>query len=116
LIRVERGVLAERLTFEEAYQNDHSTYPITVHLRTIDSGKLTNGHIHAANGQADPQNGVAINQSPGEPNGTSPEEQDGKPNIEVVKARYLIACDGARSWTRDQMGIPMEGSSTDYIW
>lgn len=115
-IRVERGVLAERLSFDEAYQDDQSAYPITVQLRTIDPGKLPDGHAHAANDRAGLQNGVAENHSPCESNGTSPEEGHHPSNIEVVKARYLIACDGARSWTRDQMGIPMEGSSTDHIW
>lgn len=114
-IRVERGVLAEQLSFDEASQDDRSAYPITVHLRTIEPAKLSNGHAHAANEEAGLQNSLAEYHSR-ESNGTAPEEWHHPPNIEVVKARYLIACDGARSWTRDQMGIPMEGSSTDYIW
>jgi 2-polyprenyl-6-methoxyphenol hydroxylase-like FAD-dependent oxidoreductase len=35
---------------------------------------------------------------------------------EVVKAKYLIGCDGAHSWTRKQVDISLEGSSTDHVW
>ena len=35
---------------------------------------------------------------------------------EVIKARYMIGCDGAHSWTRRQLGFSMEGEQTDFIW
>lgn len=35
---------------------------------------------------------------------------------ETVKAKYLIGCDGAHSWTRRQLGIQLEGEQTDLIW
>ena len=36
--------------------------------------------------------------------------------IETVKARYLIGCDGAHSWTRRQLGIKMIGDQTNFVW
>ncbi|KAF9463654.1 FAD binding domain-containing protein [Collybia nuda] len=30
--------------------------------------------------------------------------------VEIIRARYLIGCDGARSWVRQQCGIVMEGT------
>ena len=36
--------------------------------------------------------------------------------LETIKAKYLIGCDGAHSWTRRQLGFKMEGEQTDFVW
>ena len=36
--------------------------------------------------------------------------------IEVIKAKYLLGCDGAHSWIRQQFGIPLEGNQTQNVW
>ncbi|WP_103338498.1 bifunctional 3-(3-hydroxy-phenyl)propionate/3-hydroxycinnamic acid hydroxylase [Amycolatopsis sp. CA-126428] len=35
---------------------------------------------------------------------------------EVVRARYLLGCDGGRSTVREQLGVPMAGHSFDDVW
>ncbi|KNG91250.1 FAD binding domain protein [Aspergillus nomiae NRRL 13137] len=35
---------------------------------------------------------------------------------EIIQARYLIACDGAHSWTRKHLNIPLVGDLTDSSW
>ncbi len=35
---------------------------------------------------------------------------------ETVRAKYVIGCDGAHSWTRKQLGFSMEGQQTEYVW
>ncbi|RCK64544.1 Phenol 2-monooxygenase [Candida viswanathii] len=37
-------------------------------------------------------------------------------NCELIRAKYVVGSDGAHSWVRKQLGIPMEGEQTDYIW
>jgi phenol 2-monooxygenase len=37
-------------------------------------------------------------------------------DIEEIHAKYVIACDGAHSWTRAQRGIYLEGQQTDGVW
>lgn len=37
-------------------------------------------------------------------------------HIEVIHAKYVIACDGAHSWTRAQLGISLEGQQMDGVW
>jgi 2-polyprenyl-6-methoxyphenol hydroxylase-like FAD-dependent oxidoreductase len=37
-------------------------------------------------------------------------------SAETIKAKYVIGCDGAHSWTRKQLGFELEGEPTDYIW
>ena len=34
-------------------------------------------------------------------------------NCENVRAKYVVGCDGAHSWVRHQLNIPMEGDSTN---
>ncbi|PCH36394.1 hypothetical protein WOLCODRAFT_82152 [Wolfiporia cocos MD-104 SS10] len=41
---------------------------------------------------------------------------EGKPDTEIVYAKFVIGCDGAHSWIRRQFGITMEGEQTEYIW
>ena len=36
--------------------------------------------------------------------------------VESVRAKYVIACDGAHSWTRKRFAIPFEGDQTDSLW
>ena len=33
-----------------------------------------------------------------------------------IKARYMVACDGAHSWTRGQLHVPMDASSEESTW
>lgn len=35
---------------------------------------------------------------------------------ETVRAKYMVGCDGAHSWTRKQLGFIMEGEQTDFVW
>jgi phenol 2-monooxygenase len=35
---------------------------------------------------------------------------------ETVRAKYMIGCDGAHSWVRNQLGYKLEGEQTGYLW
>ncbi|KDQ61459.1 hypothetical protein JAAARDRAFT_30898 [Jaapia argillacea MUCL 33604] len=41
---------------------------------------------------------------------------EGVSDTEVVRAKYLIGCDGAHSFVRRNFGIEMEGEQTEYVW
>ncbi|EFE41926.1 hypothetical protein TRV_03343 [Trichophyton verrucosum HKI 0517] len=34
----------------------------------------------------------------------------------TIQAKCVVGSDGAHSWVRHQLGIPMEGTSTDAVW
>ena len=36
--------------------------------------------------------------------------------VEIIKAKYLLGCDGGHSWTRRQVGLPLEGEQSDHVW
>ncbi|KAF8594284.1 hypothetical protein BDV93DRAFT_481954 [Ceratobasidium sp. AG-I] len=42
------------------------------------------------------------------------EHPDGK--AETVRAKYVVGCDGAHSWTRVQLGIDMVGVTSNDVW
>ncbi|PYH47884.1 FAD binding domain protein [Aspergillus saccharolyticus JOP 1030-1] len=42
-----------------------------------------------------------------------PDRTDGS---EIIRARYLIACDGARGWTRNQLEVPVDKNQGQSTW
>lgn len=47
---------------------------------------------------------------------TSPGLSSTEAENEIIKAKYLIGCDGAHSWTRNEIGLSLVGESTDQVW
>ncbi|KAF7159443.1 hypothetical protein CNMCM6106_006716 [Aspergillus hiratsukae] len=43
-------------------------------------------------------------------------DNDTAEQAETIHARYVIACDGAQSWTRTQLNVPMESHSEHSTW
>lgn len=118
-ITVERGVLPTSFEFDESKAADVGEYPITVTLK------------HLSEEQAAPQqmttlaNGKAVRDGLFRSNLTPDDTaellkvaslNDKADQTETVKARFLVGCDGAHSWVRNQLGFELEGSSTDHIW
>ncbi|EAW12083.1 putative FAD monooxygenase [Aspergillus clavatus NRRL 1] len=42
--------------------------------------------------------------------------RDSRGKTEVIRPRYLIGCDGAHSWTREQLKVPMDSHSEHSTW
>ncbi|KAI1633037.1 phenol hydroxylase [Biscogniauxia mediterranea] len=114
-IHVERGVLPESLEIDETKIDDDSAYPVTVKLRhlteeeatpeqQISGSKVADGLFRSNLVSKDDEEEL-IKKSKSRP-GTG----------EVVHAKYVIGCDGARSWTRRSLGFELQGEATDFIW
>ena len=114
-IRVERGVLPESLEIDESKIDDDSAYPVTVKLRNlteeeatpsqqISGSKVSDGLFRSNLANVDDEDDL-IKQG---------QERGGA--TEIVHAKYVIGCDGARSWTRRTLGFELQGEATDYIW
>ncbi|KAI5927595.1 phenol hydroxylase [Camillea tinctor] len=114
-IHVERGVLPESLEIDESKIDDDSAYPVTVKLRhlseeestpeqQISGSKVSDGLFRSNLVSKDDEEDL-IAKSKSRP-GTG----------EVVHAKYVIGCDGARSWTRRSLGFELQGEATDFIW
>lgn len=117
-LEVERGIIAESLEYDENLEDDPTAYPITVQLRTLDGDevKLT-GSPGNGDGSTTVHNGLdRSNLLVDDWDDLIQRSRSHQAKVEIVKAKYLIGCDGAHSWTRKQLNIPLEGSSTDHIW
>lgn len=114
-IRVERGVLPISLTIDESGVDKYEGYPVTVTLR------------HLTEEESTPEQQISASKVPDGlfRSNLAKDEDDaaltnglnsGAGKAEIVHAKYVVGCDGARSWTRRQLGFELEGDSTDYIW
>ncbi|OLN96733.1 Phenol 2-monooxygenase 3 [Colletotrichum chlorophyti] len=114
-IKVERGVLPESLEIDESKVDDESSFPVTVKLRQLteeeatppqaaNASKVPDGLFRSNLIQEDDEEDL-INKSQARAGAS-----------EIVHAKYVIGCDGARSWTRRQLGFELDGEATDFIW
>ncbi|KAF3392599.1 hypothetical protein F1880_008898 [Penicillium rolfsii] len=116
-LQVERGVIAEDFQYDEKMEETPDCYPITVRIRTLSDEEAnppslrineTNHHPAAS---AVSRGSILIDDW----NELIAKSRAKQTKTEIVKAKYLIGCDGAHSWTRKQVNIPLEGSSKDHI-
>lgn len=107
-IEVQRDVVTEALSVEESLGGEDE-YPITLKVRHKASPVLHRSEIEVS-GARDHR----IDGSTDEANITdSLPMQDRE---EMIKAKYVIGCDGAHSWTRHQVGLSLEDESSDDVW
>ncbi|KAK3938331.1 phenol hydroxylase [Diplogelasinospora grovesii] len=123
-IHVERGVLPESLEIDASKADDDAAYPVTVRLRTLTeeesappqqqqlaagskgkSGSVADGMFRSNLVHEDDEDELIRKSKTRDPGAS-----------EIVHAKYVIGCDGARSWTRRALGFELQGEATDFIW
>ncbi|KAJ5578334.1 uncharacterized protein N7459_007298 [Penicillium hispanicum] len=110
-LEVERGIIAESLEFDEELAGDTNAYPMTVKLRKVTEEDPSPKEHNT------PSSGLyRSNLLPDDWDDLIEQSRSRQTETEIVKAKYIIGCDGAHSWTRKQLNIPLEGSSTDHVW
>lgn len=108
-LQVERNVLPETLRLDQDLTEESTAYPITMTVRHLRPTRALQ-----TNGEASKTHfGNELEWDAGVQNEKSKRVTE---RTERIKAKYLLACDGAHSWTRRQMGLPMEGEQTDFVW
>lgn len=117
-LQVERGVIAETFEYDEQMNDDPNSYPITVKLRTLSDEEANPPSLRVnETNQTTVASGVTRgNLLMDDWNELVENSRAKETKTEIVKAKYLIGCDGAHSWTRKQVNIPLEGSTTDHVW
>lgn len=105
-IEVERGVLPEVLELDSSVSEYQDSYPIKVRVRYDDDAITAQnaGGLFRENLARDDEDDLLRNSR----------RRSG--STETIRAKYMIGCDGAHSWTRRQLGFTMEGEQTDFIW
>lgn len=113
-IEVERMVIPTALSIDEAATEDDDAHPVTVMLRHLTEeeatptqmlSNLSDGIFRSNLAEDDVQDILSKSEK------RNREE-------EVIKAKYVVGCDGAHSWTRKTLGkeYEMVGKMTDFIW
>ncbi|KAI9712178.1 MAG: hypothetical protein M1828_001739 [Chrysothrix sp. TS-e1954] len=113
-ILVERAVLPVQLDLDRSLVSDAKTYPIRVQLRHLTNDEATPEQNASRVPDGLFRSSLAEDDTDGLIRRARDEKEQGRE--EVVRSKYLIGCDGAHSWTRHQLGIELEGQSTDFIW
>lgn len=111
-IAVEYSKVPESLNIEVEDVESFEAFPISVTVRHLPQEKpaesteleVPNG-LYRSNLTADTTNSVLA--AAKDTNGSK---------VETIRAKYVVGCDGAHSWTRRQIGSVMEGEQADFIW
>ncbi|KAF2684262.1 phenol 2-monooxygenase [Lentithecium fluviatile CBS 122367] len=114
-IHVERAVLPESLQISEELCGNHSAdnYPLTVQLRHLTDDEATPAQ---SNGSTVRDGLFRSNLAEDDTDDLIAKGREKQGSTEIVRAKYMVGCDGAHSWTRRQLGFKLEGEPTDFIW
>ena len=119
---VERGVLPMEFAFDEDKAADFDEWPVTVTVRHLSEEEATpQQHASGNNGKAI-QDGLFRSNLAADDTAELQRAARERPlgdkadTSEMVRAKFVVGCDGAHSWVRKQLGYGLEGESTDYIW
>lgn len=122
-LSVERGVLPVSFNFDETKAGDFNDYPISVELRHLSDDESTPAqrqqHQKSADGKESTiDDGLFRSNLVADDTDDLIRSTQNNPadRTELVKAKFMVGCDGAHSWVRGQAGFKLEGDSTDYIW
>ncbi|KAL8785271.1 MAG: hypothetical protein Q9213_003475 [Squamulea squamosa] len=108
---VERSRLPEHLSILPSSAEDRQAYPVTVQVRHLRGDKMRSSYKTGG----EPRSHFQIK---ADEDAAAMEEQKlaVSEDVEFIHTKYLIACDGAHSWTRRQLGLPMEGDQSEAVW
>ncbi|KAI1274837.1 FAD binding domain-containing protein [Xylaria sp. FL0933] len=114
-IRVERMVVPTSLHIDEEKVDDEDAYPLTITLKHLSEEEATPTQRLSNLSDGLFRSNLADDDVP------RMIQQSNRRNgvrEEVIKAKYVVGCDGAHSWTRKALGkeFEMHGETTDFVW
>ena len=108
-IEVQRSVEPTSIAYDDGESKDQSPYPIKIEIAHVKTEKASD------QASVPDDNKVAETHDEGKSSkcgGLSEQTQ----MQEIIRAKYVIGCDGAHSWTRRQLGFDMEGEQSEHVW
>ncbi|KAJ7737365.1 FAD binding domain-containing protein [Mycena metata] len=100
-LAVERSMSPLSLEYNDSPTESH---PVTVKIE----------HLVPVEDSSDPTSGLYRSNILSDEEFNRSRLRGGK--VENIKAKYVVGCDGARSWTRKQLGYSLEGDSANIYW
>ncbi|KAL7908456.1 FAD binding domain-containing protein [Trichoderma velutinum] len=114
-VKIEGNTAPSSLRIDKTLVDDQDAYPVMVTLKHFDEvsevdvksrGNISESLYKTSLGDDDPQSAYLQN-------------ANAQPGMEeLVRAKYLVGCDGAHSWVRKALGqeFGLRGETTDAIW
>ncbi|BEI87291.1 uncharacterized protein CcaverHIS019_0100090 [Cutaneotrichosporon cavernicola] len=108
-LEVERLITPTSFKVDEASLDDNAAYPITVTLKKLTPpAEWANGDVKSGMYRSNlftDESQTAVNAVNADHSGE-----------ETVHCKYLVGCDGARSWVRKNLGLELKGDSANVYW
>lgn len=101
----------EQLHLDDSTVDRHDAYPITLKIRHVEKSEATS----ETNGVSGTKFYFQRDFEENARNTTVSGDAD-EAGVEIIKAKYLLGCDGAHSWTRRQLDLKLEGQQTEHLW
>ncbi|KAJ5173253.1 hypothetical protein N7492_005846 [Penicillium capsulatum] len=102
-VDVKRETAPTSLEIDYDMIDDHDKYPIRLDLEDVTSRPMSHDSSMEVAGL--------------DTSADSSSDDSGYAGLgHVVEAKYLLGCDGARSWVRKQLGLRLEGESSSDSW
>ena len=111
-LEVERDIVPEELVLDHSTVDRKDAYPITVQVRHVQPTRS----VPVTNGAKTHEDATKGDRGYEDTNGIKQPDCEGNGNVEIIKAKYMVGCDGAHSWTRRQLGLSLEGEQSNHIW
>ena len=112
-------MLPETLEFDESQAEDNAAYPIKIKLRHLSEEEATPKQSATSANGAGIQDGLYRSNMSADDTAdilAASKINEKAGSTETIHAKYVVGCDGAHSWVRNQLGYKLRGESTDFIW
>ncbi|GKU20487.1 unnamed protein product [Fusarium langsethiae] len=118
-IKVERAVLPEAIDIDKSNIESTEGFPVTVKIRHLSEEEATPPQQATAS-KTQASDGLfrsnLVFEDEVDNDSALSKAQDRDAVTETIHAKYVIGCDGARSWVRNQIGLELQGEASDFIW
>lgn len=106
-LTIERGILPLSISLDESLADDPDAYPVTIKLRHLEEAEAAPDQSTAGKGVGDGL--FRSNLAPDDTGDMIRKTSGMEGREEVVRAKYVVGCDGAHSWVRGELGYKLEG-------
>ncbi|GAA5918924.1 hypothetical protein JCM1841_006686 [Sporobolomyces salmonicolor] len=115
-LTVERSITPTSLSVDSSLISSFAptSYPVTVTLRHLSEDESTPAQTGAVPNGLFRSNILSDEEAEAIAAGKVDSEKAGE--AETVRAKFVVGCDGARSWVRKQLGLTLEGDSANSVW
>ncbi|GAA5951315.1 hypothetical protein JCM21900_003835 [Sporobolomyces salmonicolor] len=115
-LTVERSITPTSLSVDSSLISSFAptSYPVTVTLRHLSEDESTPAQTGAVPNGLFRSNILSDEEAEAIAAGKVDSEKAGEE--ETVRAKFVVGCDGARSWVRKQLGLTLAGDSANSVW